>query len=139
MIMKVYTNLIILMAFWLLAGTPYSYAKDEKPEHLLDGTTMEYYYQNGSGISIDFYDGKLRYEWIAGPPKGNMGKDIPYRSRKIGDEMYIVNFHEKHLPDFVTLIFNLKQNVMYSSVIERYGTDKEMIHFSGGIVEHVKR
>ena len=139
MIMKVYTNLIILMAFGLLAGTPYSYATDEKPEHLLDGTTMEYYYQNGSGISIDFYDGKLRYEWIAGPPKGNMGKDIPYRSRKIGDEMYIVNFHEKHLPDFVTLIFNLKQNVMYSSVIERYGTDKEMIHFSGGIVEHVKR
>ncbi|MBW1915110.1 MAG: MoaF N-terminal domain-containing protein [Deltaproteobacteria bacterium] len=137
--MKVNKNLIILMALFLLVGTPYSNAKDGKPEHLLDGTTLEYYYQNGSGISIDFYDGKLRYEWIAGPPKGNMGKDIPYRSRKIGDEMYIVNFHEKHKPDFVTLIFNLKQNVMYSSAILRYGTDKEMISFSGGIVEHVKR
>jgi len=137
--MKVNKNLIILMALFLLVGTPYSNAKDVKPEHLLDGTTLEYYYQNGSGISIDFYDGKLRYEWIAGPPKGNMGKDIPYRSRKIGDEMYIVNFHEKHKPDFVTLIFNLKQNVMYSSAILRYGTDKEMISFSGGIVEHVKR
>lgn len=137
--MKAYKNIIILMAFWLLAGTPSSYAKDGEPEHLLDGTALEFYYQNGSGISISFYDGKLRYEWIAGPPKGNMGKDIPYRSRKIGDEMYIVNFHEKHKPDFVTLVFNLKQNVMYSSAILRYGTDKEMVSFSGGIVEHVKR
>jgi hypothetical protein len=68
-----------------------------------------------------------------------MGKDIPYRSRKIGDEMYIVNFHEKQKPDFVTLIFNLKQNVMRSSAIPRYGTDKEKISFSGGIIEHVKR
>jgi len=137
--MKSYANFITLIAFWLLVFIPYSYAEDEKPEHLLDGTSLEYFYQNGSGLRIDFYDGKVRYEWIAGPPKGNTGNDIPYRSRKIGDEIYIVNFHEKHKPDFVTLIFNLKQNVMYSSAILRYGTEKEMISFSGGIVEHVKR
>jgi len=139
MMMKINKNLIILIAFCLLAGTPYLNAKDGEPEHLLDGTTLEFYYQNGSGISMDFYDGKLQYEWIAGSPKGNMGKDIPYRSRKIGDEMYIVNFHEKQKPDFITLIFNLKQNVMYSSAIVKYGTDKEMTSFRGGIVEHVKR
>ncbi len=134
-----YTIFLTLIAFWLLASIPYSYAEDEKPEHLLDGTSLKYFYQNGSGLRIDFYDGKVRYEWIAGPPKGNTGSDIPYRSRKIGDEIYIVNFHEKQKPDFVTLIFNLNQNVMYSSAILRYGTEKEMISFSGGIVEHVKR
>jgi len=132
-------SIFATVAALMLGVSALAQATDEKPEHLLDGTTLGYNYQNGSGISIDFYDGKLRYEWIAGPPKGNMGKDIPYRSRKIGDEMYIVNFHEKHIRDFVTLIFNLKQNVMYSSAIQGYGTDKEMIHFSGGIVEHVKR
>lgn len=132
-------KLIVLMAFWLIASTQPLYAQNSEAEHLLDGTSLKYYYQNGSGISIEFNDGKLSYKWIVGPPKGNMGKDIPYQSRKIGDEMYIVNFHEKHKPDFVTLIFNLKQNVVYSSAILRYGTDKEMISFSGGIIEHVKR
>ncbi len=127
------------MAIMLTAGIAYSYANDENPEHLLDGISLEYYYQNGSGLSIDFQDGELDYDWIVGPRKGNKGKDIPYKSRKIGDDMYIVNFHEKHKPDFVTLIFNLEQNVMYSSAILRYGTEKEMIIFSGGIIEHVKR
>lgn len=136
---KACKKLIVLIAFWLIASTQSLYAQDAGPEHLLDGTSLKYYYQNGSGISIEFNHGKLSYEWIVGPPKGNMGKDIPYQSRKIGDELYIVNFHEKHKPDFVTLIFNLKQNVVYSSAILRYGTDKEMISFSGGIIEHVKR
>ena len=133
------TSLIVMAILLLLVTATPSLSKDGRPEHLLDGTTLEYYYQNGSGISIAFYDGKLRYEWIVGPPKGNKGKDIPYQSRKIGDEMYMVNFHEKHKPDFVTLVFNLKQNVMYSSAILRYGTEKERISFSGGIIEHVRR
>ncbi len=131
--------LITLMVCFITALAPFSYADEEKSEHLLDGTSMEYHYQNGSGISIKFYDGMLYYEWITGPRKGNMGKDIPYRSRKIGDKMYIVNFHEKQKPDFVTLIFNLNENVMYSSAILRYGTEKEKVSFSGGIIEHVKQ
>ena len=40
-----------------------------KPMHLLDGTSVEYYYQNGGGIQLELYDGMLRYEWIAGPRK----------------------------------------------------------------------
>ncbi len=134
-----YRNFIIQIAIVMIAGAACSYATDEKPEHLLDGISLEYFYQNGSGLSIEFEDGKLDYEWIVGPRKGNKGIDVAYKSRKIGDEMYLVNFHEKHKPDFVTLIFNLQQNVMYSSAILRYGTDKEMTVFSGGIIEHVKR
>ena len=97
------------------------------------------FYQNGSGINIEFYDGKIQFEWIAGPAKGNKGKDIPYMSRKIGDELYIVNFHQKQKHNFVTLVFNFKQNVMWTSNIQRYGTDKEKIGFDGGIIEHIKQ
>jgi len=111
----------------------------DTPEHLLDGTQLEYFYQNGWGIKMAFYDGKLKYEWISGPRKGNHAKDIPYRSRKIGDDMFIVNFRDTSGPDFVTLVINLRENVMCSSVILRYGTDKERIFFHGGIIEHVQR
>ena len=132
-------KLIVQTVLVLLVGTAYSQAQNKEPEHLLDGTSLNYYYQSGSGLSASFKDGKFNYEWIVGPRKGNKGNDIPYKSRKIGDEMYIVNFHEKHKPDFVTLIFNFEQNVMYSSAILRYGTDNEMTSFNGGIIEHVKR
>lgn len=109
------------------------------PEHLLDGVSFNFFYQTGAGISIQFDNGLVSYEWISGPAAGNTGRDIPYRSRKIGDDMYLINFHEEAKPDFVTLIFNLKQNVMYSSAILRYGTEGRRISFSGGIIEHVER
>lgn len=47
-------------------------------QHLLDGTSAKYYYQNGSGIHIQFYSGKLKYEWITGPRKGHGNKDLSY-------------------------------------------------------------
>jgi hypothetical protein len=133
------TKLIIQTVLVLLMGSTYSLAQSDESEHLLDGMSFNYYYQNGAGLTVAFQNGKFNYEWIVGPRKGNSGKDISYKSRKIGVDTYIVNFHEKHKPDFVTLIFNFEQNVMYSSAILRYGTDNEMTVFSGGIIEHVKR
>ncbi len=110
-------------------------AEAKRPEHLLDGTSMNYYYQNGGGIHIEFYDGMLKYEWIAGPRKGNGNKDLPYSSRKIGDKMYIVSWLEASHPDYTTLIFNFNNNVMYSSGIFRFGTKDQFTRFDGGIIE----
>lgn len=137
--MKARKSLILLIVLFIFSGITNLKAEEKNAEHLLDGTSLVYYYQNGAGISMQLYDGKLKYEWISGPAKGNSGKDIPYLSRKIGDEMYIINFHQKEKGNFITLIFNFKQNVMCGSNLLRYGTDKEKIGFHGGIIEHVKR
>ena len=107
-------------------------------EHLLDGTSFEYFYQTGGGLRIEFYAGQVRYEWITGPRKGNRAADIPYQSRKIGEKLFLVNWQEKDKPDFVTVVINLKEHVMYSSAILRYGTPDEMIHFNGAIIERVR-
>lgn len=131
--------LIVLFISIFVTGISFSHANEGKPEHLLDGVSMNYYYQTGWGIHINFYQGVAAYEWIAGPRKGAGAKDIPYKSRKIGPEMYLVNWHEKDKHDFVTLIFNFEQNVMYGSAIVKYGSGKEIIVFSGGIIEHLKR
>ena len=107
--------------------------------HLLDATNFEYFYEDGSGLNISFYEGKLKYEWIVGPRKGNNSKDISYQSRKIGDDLYMVNWHEKNKPDFTSLIIDLKNKALYSSAILRYGTDIEMIHFKEATIKNVKR
>ena len=110
-------------------------AEAKQPEHLLNGTSMNYYYQNGGGIHIEFYEGMLKYKWIVGPRKGNGNKDLPYSSRKIGDKMYIVSWLEASHPDYTTLIFNFNNNVMYSSGIFRFGTKGQFTRFDGGIIE----
>ena len=109
--------------------------EQRQPEHLLDGTSMNYYYQTGMAIHLELNDGKLKYEWIAGPRKGKGNKDLPYSSRKIGDKMYVIRWLEESHPDYMTLIFNFDNNVMYSSGILRFGTKDQFTVFDGGIIE----
>lgn len=114
-----------------------SYAQDteNQDEHLLDGTSMKYYYQTGDGIHLEIYDGQLKYEWIKGPRKGHGNKDLAYSSRKIGDKMYMIRWLEESHPDYMTLVFNFDSNVMYSSGILRFGSKEQFTVFDGGIIE----
>ncbi len=130
--MRLILTLLVLLVIPLMPA----WANEGKSaQHLLDGTSAKYYYQNGSGIHIEFYDGKLKYEWITGPRTGNGNKDLAYNPRKIGDKMYVINWLEESHPDFVTLIFNFNNNVMYSSGILRFATEDQNIVFDGGIIE----
>lgn len=108
-------------------------------EHLLDGTSFQYFYKAGGGLEIAFADGKLQYEWISGPRKGNHAENIPYQSRIIGDDMYLVNWHQPDKPDFVTLVINLRKQVLFSSAILRVGSENEMIHFKEAVIKEIKR
>ena len=112
-------------------------AESQQPEHLLDGTSMNYYYQNGGGIHLELYDGMLKYEWIVGPRIGHKNQDLPYQSRKIGERLYMVSWLEESHPDYTTLIFNFTNNVMYSSGIFRFGSKDQFIRFDGGIIENL--
>ena len=111
-------------------------AAQHKPaEHLLDGTSMNYFYQNGGGIHMELYNGMLKYEWIAGPRTGHKNQDLKYNSRKIGPRTYLVSWLEASHPDYTTLVFNFDNNVMYSSGIFRFGTNEQFTRFDGGIIE----
>ena len=129
---RIFSVIILVIAF----TSSSIYAQDDrKSEHLLDGSSMNYYYQTGDGIHLELYDGMLKYEWIRGPRKGEGNKDLPYRSRKIGHKTYIINWLEQSHPDFMTLIFNFDNNVMYSSGILRFGSKNQFSVFDGGIIE----
>ena len=107
--------------------------------HLLDGVSFDYFYKGGGGLNIAFAKGELAFEWIKGPRKGNKAGNIPYQSRLIGDDMYLVNWHQPDKPDFVSLIVNLKDKKLYSSAILRYASKNEMIHFKEAGIKNLKR
>ncbi|MBN3518565.1 hypothetical protein JYB62_01005 [Algoriphagus lutimaris] len=125
------TFLLILLGFSLQA-----ISQESQVEHLLDGTSMKYFYQNGSAVHAELEDGQFKFEWIDGPSKGASGT-CDYRSRKIGDKLYIVNFKFEPSEAFVTIVFNFNQNVFSTSALLGAGTDKELVLFEAGIIEQL--
>lgn len=112
----------------------------DNKEHLLDGTTIDWSYtSSGSGMILSFESGLAQYEWVTGARKGRKAQDIPYKSRKIGDDVYLVNWVQPEKPDFITLIFDFKRNVAFSSGLIGYGTDRQKNLFLDGVVNSVKR
>jgi hypothetical protein len=128
-------TLLFISASLLLSLS--SIAQNKNDEHLLDGTSMDYYYQNGSGVHVDFANGQFNWKWIAGPDKDSTGHE-KYLSRKIGDKTYIINFKNSATSDFVTIVFNFNQNVIYTSAFLNPKTNQEQIFIEGGIIEHLR-
>lgn len=114
----------------------------EQPEHFLDGYSLNFQYQDGTAIHMEFYNGKAKYEWVAGPAKGNGNKDIPYRSRKIGSDLYLINWHETDKKDYLTLVFDFEKMLVHSSIIIGYENKPERplkTVFKSGIIDHLKK
>jgi len=100
-------------------------------------TSMDYYYQNGSGVYVVFANGQFNSKWIAGPDKDSTGHE-KYLSRKIGDKTYMVNFKNSATSDFVTIVFNFNQNVIYTSAFFNPKTNQEQIFVEGGIIQNLR-
>ena len=128
-------TLLFIYASFLLSLS--SVAQEKSNEHLLDGTSMDYYYQNGTGVHVEFANGQFNWKWIAGPDKDSTGNE-KYLSRKIGDKTYMINFKNSVNSDFVTIVFNFSQNVMYTSALLDPKTTQEQVLFEGGIIEHLR-
>lgn len=108
--------------------------------HLLDGMTIDWTYRvSGSGMNLSFKGGLARYEWTSGARKGRKAQDIPYKSRMIGDDMYLINWVQPEKPDFITLIFDFKNKSAFSSGLIGYGMERQVNLFLDGTIERVDR
>ena len=78
---------------------------------------------------------KLSYRWTEGQFKGAAVSDRIYKSRKIRDEMYLVNWHDKENKNFTSLIIDLKNKKLFGSALGRYGTEDEMTIFDEATIK----
>jgi hypothetical protein len=106
---------------------------ESQSEHLLDGTSVVYTYENGSGVEVKFEKGLFHFKWTSGPFKDAKGQE-PYRSRKLDDNIYIVNIFMEN-KSFVTLVYNFKARNMFASVLFTPCTPNEITLFEGGTIE----
>ncbi|WP_434036301.1 MoaF-related domain-containing protein [Formosa sp. 4Alg 33] len=111
------------------------------PEHYMDGYSLSFQYQDGKALHMAFDKGKAQYEWISGPRTGKGNSDIPYRSRKIGENLYLVNWHETGLKDYLTIIFDLDKMIIHTSIIVGYENQPDRplkTVFLTGVIDHLK-
>ena len=106
---------------------------------LLDGMELDYTYSGGGRVIASFYSGRAKYRWLSGPFEGVEEKDLPYLSKEIGPERYVINWHDVDNSNFVTLIVDLAEKTLHSSALLYYGTEKEVTSFDDAVIDSIRR
>ena len=88
-------------------------------------------------VVLSFYDGLLKYRWVAGPFKGRTEIDLAYQSRELREGQYVVNWHDMQNSNFVTLVIDLSRNALQASAILDYGGENELLLFDTAVIERV--
>ncbi len=86
-------------------------------------------YENGNVIVYTFRDGKLGYEFTAGPIKGAFNSNLEFESRRIADDIYLVSWHDTNNAFYMTLVLDLKNNKEHFTSIIGYANDAPRTEF----------
>src|SRR5436190_17905681 len=106
----------LFFSVFFIITTFRSNAQTKQDEQLLDGSSMDIYYENGYGFHNEFKDGQITFKGIAGPYPRGTGQES-YKAKKIADKIYVVSFLVTSSHSFTTLIFNFNQNILLASAI----------------------
>jgi len=132
----------VLLALVSVTAAPQAELLDELPERqqLLNGKTLVFEYTNGWGFSLSFYDNMLKYQFrrnLTDPESvGSRNQDIPYRSRKVGDNMYQIMWHESDIKDVVTMLINFNTDTLYAAGLLGYDEEAYEV-FEAAIIQQI--
>ena len=111
---------------------------DESLTNALDGTRMVYTYPEMGTVRVEFGDGRIGFEWLAGPLEGQVGNGFAYRARQVGDDQFFVNWHEPEARGLVTLHVDFEAGKVRSAVFAGYATDDEQILFHEATIDRLE-
>ncbi|WP_298793503.1 MoaF-related domain-containing protein [uncultured Allomuricauda sp.] len=111
----------------------------DKEEHLLNGTSFTFQYQNAGAIDISFENDNMTYKWLNGRNMDQPAKTYPYKSKKVDFGIYLINWHESDTKNFVTMVYNFNSNSCAVSVLSKYTSENPFLGFQSGVIEHVTK
>jgi hypothetical protein len=111
----------------------------ENDPHLLDGTELEYTYTDGGSVILTFYDGLLKFHWIAGPAAGTAEEGFGYRAMVIGEDRYLVVWRMEEANNFLTMVIDLGNRALFTSALMGYESDQENVLFDQATIHRIDR
>ncbi len=132
---------VCFAAFFALQSlTTVALAQEGTGSHILNGTTVEWTYNDSDArMVVSFADGLGQYEWVAGRRKGNTDSEIPYSSREISPNIFLMSWIQADRPDFITMIFDFNAMTISTTGLIGYKSDNERFLFMDGVINDVER
>jgi hypothetical protein len=100
----------------------------------LAGTELTYHYDGGRKYHVRFAEDTISWLRLDVPGR-SWESGTPYIARKIGDNLYYVNWHRPERTEFITILFDFNKRVMYTSALLE-GKDR---HFESARIVELKR
>lgn len=126
---------VVLVVGMLFMSCSHSQTKGKQklPEKLL-GVEMRYQYSGGNEYAIKFEKEGISYQFrTGGSPEKWWGK-FPYNYMQTENGEHFVSWFEKGYGDYVTLLINYDNNILYGSAIIK----GKIVHFQKAKIKEVK-
>ena len=137
-----YLRILVCLAAFLALQSLAKVALAQKGtgSHILNGTTVEWTYNNSDArMVVSFADGLGQHEWVEGRRKGNSDSEIPYSSREISPNIFLMSWIQADRPDFITMIFDFNAMTIATTGLIGYKSENERFLFMDGVINDVKR
>ncbi len=133
-------NLLVLgLVFLVTVSFIAPVIAQEADQNALSNIEIEYTYPELGTVVLRIGDGELGYAWTSGPSAGIEASNRAYQSRQIGDELYLLNWHDPENEDFVVLVIDLGAAMVHGTALWAYQTDSPGSLFGKAAISRVER
>ena len=101
----------------------------------LNGTNITYHYTSGRSYNVKFEEAGVSYRYLSGSKPEKWWGPFPYQAFEVEKNVYLAAWFEEGYGDYVTLLINFNNNLLYGSAILSGST----VHFHGARIAKVKR
>ena len=131
--MKLVRNIIFLLL--AVSFSQLSAAELTRLTRDLNGTDITYHYTSGRSYNVKFEEAGVSYRYLSGSKPEKWWGPFPYQAFEIEKNIYFASWFEEGYGDYVTLLINFNNNLLYGSAILSGST----VHFHGARIAKVKR
>ena len=101
----------------------------------LNGVEISYHYTSGRQYNVKFEDAGASYRYLTGSKPEKWWGPFPYQAFEVEDDVYMASWFEQGYGDYVTLLINFNNSLLYGSAIIA-GNE---VHFHGAKIVDIKR
>jgi len=125
--------MVFMLMFFLSTGT--QAAELSTPVRKLNNTQITYNYTTGRSYNVKFEETGVSYRYLSGSKPEKWWGPFPYKAFEVEDRVFMVSWFEAGYGDYVTLLINLNNHLLYGSAI----LEGNSVHFHGAKIIDVKQ
>ena len=129
--MKLFFTLFVVFVF----TTALEASELSLPSRELNSTNITYNYTSGRSYNVKFEEQGVSYRYLTGSKPEKWWGPFPYQTFKVEDDVYLASWFEEGYGDYVTLLINFNNNLLYGSAI----LSGKTVHFHGAKIVKVNR